>query len=401
MATYKYCPFGGGPLKRVIIDYKDRLSRLQLMIQQEGWDAYVATRQATLSWLLGTFAPWRTAVIVPAFGDPVALFWRLDATRLKEESSWTWNTVVWGNDHNFAETIANQLKLLNVSEGKIGLDLGSPVTQQLAPGLLLSAEYLELQHKLPEAQWTNAVPAIEALLAVKEEEEIQLLRKAAQIADIGMEAARDALEPGITENAVAGVVEKAIRLAGSEWSWADTLGTEVGSGLRTAYYQGVTQPATEKRIEKGDLVIVDLHPMYQLYLADLAGNFYIGSHPPEEIRKLADAWERTVDRLLHEIKPGRVIHDVVQNSFQVIVDHGFEQWGIRAFGHGLGTDARIEPYLVPENTSIFKENMVMALGTHLYIPGLGGMRLELPTLVTSSGAEPLCQWEPILHTTHL
>ena len=232
------------------INYKYRLQQLQKKIKGEGWDAYIATRQATLSWLLGTFAPWRTAVIVPANGKPIALFWRLDNTRMQKESKWIWRHKEWGHKDTFAEAIVEQIQILNLIDGKIGLDIGSPVTQQLAPGLLLASEYLELQQHLPSAYWVNAVPVIEEILAVKDDTEIVLMKKAAHIADLGMQAARDALKPGVTENYIAGVVEKAIRVEGSEWSWSSTLGTEVGSGLRTGYDSGVTQPATEKIIRK-------------------------------------------------------------------------------------------------------------------------------------------------------
>ena len=123
----------------------------------------------------------------------------------------------------------------------------------------------------------------------------------------------------------------------------------------------------------------------------------MGKNPSNEIIALADAWESTVEILLKEIKPGAVINDVVEKAYSNIKEKGHHKWGIKAFGHGLGTCARIEPYIVPDNTSIFKENMVMALGTHIYIPKVGGMRLELPTIVNASGSETLCKWPAKLH----
>lgn len=387
----------GGGQRLLEIDYKNRLSKLQKQLKKEGWSGYVATRQATTSWLLGIFVPWRTGIIIPAEGDPVALLWRLDATRVTEESHWSYESRIWGENDSFSEAVAAVLTEKGLDSEKVAVDIGSPITQQLAPGLMIASEMLSLQQLLPLVKWVNAVPMIEELLAIKDEAEIQRLRKAATIADYGMEQAGLALEPGVTENYIAGVVEKAIREKGSEWSWSTTLGTEVGSGLRTGFLKGVTQPATEKILQKDELVIVDLHPMYQLYLSDLAGNFYLGEKPPKQIANIADCWESTVEILLKSIKPGAVIDDIVNKGFSNIKKKGFEQYSVKAFGHGLGTCARVEPYIVENNQAQFKENMVIALGTHVYVPKIGGMRLELPVLVTKSGAEPLSKWPSKLH----
>jgi len=379
------------------IDYEKRLIKLQQRMRKEGWSGYVATRQAITSWLLGIFVPWRTALIIPAEGNPIALIWRLDVSRIRNESFWPYEVNSWGDKESFTQAVTNELTKYNFKNEKIALDIGSPITQQLAPGLLIASEMLDLQQKLPLVQWVNAVPVIEELLSIKEEAEIERLRKAAEIADYGMEQASLALEPGVTENYIAGVVEKAIREKGSEWSWSTTQGTEVGSGERTGFLKGVTQPATEKIINKNELVIVDLHPMYQLYLSDLAGNFYIGNTLPKEIKKIADCWEETVELLLKFIKPGKEINDVVNKGFSNIEKHGFSKYSMKAFGHGLGTCARIEPYIVEDNHALFKEKMVIALGTHIYVPKIGGMRLELPVLVTKGGAEPLSKWPSKLH----
>src|SRR5699024_2747752 len=139
----------------------------------------------------------------------------------------------------------------------------------------------------------------------------------------------------------------------------------------------------------------------QLYLADLAGNFYLGNDLPKEIKQIADCWEGTVELLLNSIKPGKEVNEIVSKGFSNIEKSGFSQYSIKSFGHGLGTCARIEPYIVENNHAQFKENMVIALGTHIYVPKIGGMRLELPTLVTKSGAEPLSKWPSKLHVKEM
>ena len=148
------------------------------------------------------------------------------------------------------------------------------------------------------------------------------------------------------------------------------------------------------------MVIVDLHPMVGFYLGDLAGNFYLGSDVPDSVRKIADCFERTVSTLLNLLRPGMVIDSVVRKAYAVIEESGLGEWGVKAFGHGLGTCARTPPYMTLGNQARLESQMVLALGTHIYQPGVGGMRLEWPVQITENGCEPLSNWEPKLHIVH-
>src|SRR5690606_40791253 len=79
-------------------------------------------------------------------------------------------------------------------------------------------------------------------------------------------------EDGIRDFHVTGVQTCALpilRYAGNEWTWSVTAGTEVAAGRRTTYRGGVTQPATDNEVRVGDNVILDIHTMSGLYLADL------------------------------------------------------------------------------------------------------------------------------------
>src|SRR4051812_21901995 len=114
------------------IDFRARGDRLQKRIREEGIAVYVATRQATTSWLLGAFAPWRTAVIIPADGELRVIYWRQDAERLRSES-WITQTAEWGHGDSFSNVLARVLIEMKVDKERIGVDLGSPISQQLAP----------------------------------------------------------------------------------------------------------------------------------------------------------------------------------------------------------------------------------------------------------------------------
>jgi len=373
------------------IDFSARRARVARSVKDAGFDAYVGTRQASLHYLSGAFMPWRGAVIVTASGDCKFVYWAFDASRVREEGknvelqSFTFS--------DFIKTVASSLRALGLGEARLGIDLSHPGAAQIAPGMVTAGEYLELKQELPGARIENGVDLIDDVMLLKEPEELERLRFAAAVADIGFEAGRAAVRPGITENSVAGAIEKAIRDNGSTWAWALTGGTEVGSGNRTGYLHGVTQQATDKLIGNNEFVILDLHPMIDLYLADSSIPVFVGM-PDAQQRKLIDCWEDTVMTMVDHMRPGHTIPEVVKKGLAVFNRHGLSEYCLPVFGHGLGTCARTRPFINLRSQDEVQPNMVVALGTHLYMPKVGGMRLEFPLRVTDGAAEPLMKTPP-------
>lgn len=373
------------------IDFAARRARVARAVKAAGFDAYVGTRQASLHYLSGAFMPWRGAVIVTADGDCRFVYWAFDASRVREEGHALELEPFAFSD--FVKTVAARLHGLGLRQGRIGIDLSHPGAAQVAPGMITAGEYLELQQELPQAQIANGVDLIDDVMLIKEPAELERLRHAAAVADIGFEAGKAAVRPGVTENSVAGAIEKAIRDHGSTWAWALTGGTEVGSGDRTGYLHGVTQQATDKHIGNNEFVILDLHPMIDLYLADSSIPVFIG-RPDAQQRKLIDCWEDVVATMIDHMRPGRTIPQVVQQGLNVFERHGLTQYCLPVFGHGLGTCARTRPFINLRSLDEVQADMVVALGTHLYMPKVGGMRLEFPLRVTDGAAEPLMKTPP-------
>ena len=383
----------------ISINYPKRIKKVQESLAKRDLDVYVSVRQASLHYLLGAFAPWRSAVVVPRVGNAVAVLWNCDAARLRSDSWFDSEQFIeWGSKQNpvFVDTIAKVIKEMGLGDKKVAIELtcGGP---RVAPGLLLAFEYQQMLAALPEAHLVDGTFAVDEVMVVKEKEEIELLRQAAAIGDIGLRSAVDAIEEGVTENYLVGVGEFAMRKAGSDWSWSVTAGDEIGSGHRTCYPLGITQPATNKLVQRGDMLILDFHPMYRLYFCDLTANAILG-HPTDDQKRLADTWEEGVQLLLRHMLPGTRVADAARVGHEFVTKAGLEQYLWTAFGHGLGTDSRIPPLINEKSDELFIEDMVVAAGFHLYWPGVGGMRLELPTLVTPKGGIPLAKTPLLLQS---
>jgi Xaa-Pro aminopeptidase len=378
------------------IDYLQRIAKIAREIEARGLDVYVSTRMAGLHYLVGAFMPWTGAAVVSASGEARFVYWAMDIERVKQEG-WGMPAVAWGGgEPDFLDVLVAVLNDMGAAGGKIGLDIFIPGSAQAAPGLLSAHDWIELNRKLPEAALENGVPCLEAVMLIKEEAEIERLRLAAASADAGFEAALRCIKPGITENAVAGIVEEATRRYGSIWAWSVTGGTEVGSGPRTAFFKGVTQQATEKKIADNELVIVDLHPMVELYIADLGLPVMLGK-PDKEQQTLMNAWEEAVAAAMDALKPGDPAKTACRKGYDVFAKHGVADYALPMFGHGLGTCARQRPFMSIRSNDVMQEGMVLALGGHVYKPGIGGMRQEYPVLITRNGAEPLCRHKNVVY----
>ena len=372
------------------IDYPGRVRRMVKALADNGLDAYIGTRPGILHYFVGAFMPWSGAVIISASGDACVYYWAMDSERIRAEAGWNIPVHNWGvEEPGFIEVLARHCKDNGLAGGRIGVDLAIPGSPRAAPGLLSANDYQDLAAQLPGATLANGCGAANSLWLVKEAAEIERMRLAGVAAAAGLEAGIAALRPGVTENAVAGEVERAIRLKGSTWAWSVTGGTEVGSGARTAFYRGISQQASEKTIQPGEIVIIDLHPMVELYLADLGVPVMFGKASAEQ-RHLMDTWQEVVDFMLDNLKPDRPIAAVCKEAFSIFARRGLEKFGLPMFGHGLGTCARQRPFLHPATEDTAVEGMTFALGTHLYKPGVGGLRLEYPAVITKTGAEPLC-----------
>jgi Xaa-Pro aminopeptidase len=111
--------------------------------------------------------------------------------------------------------------------------------------------------------------------------------------------------------------------------------------------------------------------------------------PSGDQEKLAAAWQEAAETALGGLRPGVAAADVARRAFAVFERRGFGDTGLPMFGHGLGTCARMPPFMNTASQDELQANMVVALGTHLYVPRVGGCRLEYPVLITDTGAEPL------------
>ncbi len=234
---------------------------------------------------------------------------------------------------------------------------------------------------VPRARWHPIDADLSALRQVKDASEQACLREAAAIASAAMRAGVEAAVVGASERAVAAACA-AVLVAHGTWS---PFGVHVASGARGAAAHAVT---TQRVLAPGDLCWMDLGAEVQGYCADITRTVAVG--PPGDAAAVALAAVRAAQAAaLAAIAPRVRAADVDRAARGAIAAAGLGAYFTHRTGHGLGLSVHEAPYIVDGNEEPLQPGMVFTVEPGVYIPGLGGVRMEDDVLVTAGGAQVL------------
>lgn len=233
-----------------------------------------------------------------------------------------------------------------------------------------------------EEKLQSANNLIRDLRKIKDEKEIELIRKACKLADIGINTAAETIRPGVKEKEVAAEIEYAMRMAGSDGVAFETI---VASGYCCAYPHGTF---LEKIIQEGDFVVVDLGAIYKNYRSDITRTFIAGKASNKQMR-IYQTVKSAQQKAYESIKQGILGSEVDLAARRVIEAAGFGEFFVHNLGHGVGLDIHEAPILSPESKDILEKGNVVTIEPGIYVPGFGGVRIEDTVLITQSTVEKL------------
>lgn len=375
------------------INYPARIRKIQDGMVKRGIDMFLGTRGLTANYSAGAFVPWRSVMAVSKDGYAGLNTLLMDAERIKDDS-WMENIIPYAPlpGMDLWEITVAQVKSLGFENAVIGLEMGH--SPRVGAGYLFATEYQYLKEQLPNAKFVDALDLMDEVTFVKEPEEVKLMRHAAAIADSAQERVREALYVGISEQEIAGIGEMEMRRLGSEYHWPVTGSNEIASGYRTWYAMGGCTPPTDKVVQRGESLLVDMHPTYKQYYADLSHNYILGRPTPEQ-QKLADAYLEAAETLVGALKAGNTVGQVWEAVNDRVTKSGYVDFTLPGFGHGLGVIGHEWFPAIVNNDEfrdvVLEENVVEVAALVINVPEVGGMRLECPVRVTASGGEMLCK----------
>ncbi|MBZ0270707.1 aminopeptidase P family protein [bacterium] len=223
---------------------------------------------------------------------------------------------------------------------------------------------------------------VDGLRLRKDAREIAIMRRAAWAAEVGFEAAKAALRPGVSESEIALVLETAMRRAGATRPSFDTI---VASGGRGALPHGV---ASGKIIAEGELVVIDFGCVVDGYCSDQTMTIGVGEVEPEA-RRVYEIVRVAQQAAIDAIRPGVLLRDVDRVARESIAAAGFGDKFTHGLGHGVGIEIHEGPRLTSRSEAVAEPGMVVTVEPGVYLPGRFGVRIEDTVVITESGCDRL------------
>jgi Xaa-Pro aminopeptidase len=321
------------------------------------------------------------ACIIPVKGEPFFVCPAFEEDRAREQiargpfGGGKADVRTWNEDESPYGLVAAGLKDRGLATGTLGIE--ETTKYVWSDGVAQAAPQLKL---------ASATPVVASCRMIKDAHEIALMRLASQVTLKAYEAAYRAIEPGMTQDTVADLIERAHARLG----FSGGAGAQVGE--YTALPHGSIQPQT---IREGTIIMVDGGCAVEEYQSDITRTFVIGK-ATDKMNKVFDIVKQAQTATLKAAKPGVPLEALDAAARKVITDAGYGP-GFKYFshrvGHGMGMDGHEWPYLVKNN--MFGWEKALTLQPHMtfsdepgvYIRGEFGVRLEDDLHITDAGAE--------------
>ncbi len=354
-----------------------RIERLRNGLEAAGVDALVVTTMANVRYLTGFSG---SAGVVTVTEDAVLLT----------------------TDGRYRTQSAEQVRAAGVEE-LVRIEIGNAQAQREAARRVLAAARagrigLEAENVSWAAseRWREAFEGVGEIVATsgiveelrqrKDAGEVARMERAAAIADAALADVLPLLASApteaVTEAEVALALDTAMRRHGAEDRAFDTI---IASGPNSA--KPHHQP-TQRQVRAGDAVVVDFGAVFDGYRSDMTRTFCIGGEPEGMLAKLFDVVASSQARGVAAVRPGMGAKDVDDVCRRVIEEAGLAERFEHGTGHGVGLDIHEAPAVSQQGTGILEPGVVFTVEPGVYVPGVGGVRIEDTLIVTEDASRP-------------
>ncbi|MBS1253543.1 MAG: Aminopeptidase YpdF [Anaerolineales bacterium] len=365
-------------------EFEERLARTRAAAADRGLAGLLVVgrsfydRPGNLAYLTNHFPPFPTMadlggwqgmghgfLVLPAAGDPILV---VDGRAYREDLVAVQDVRL---DNNLPRAVASVVSEKEL--GTIGL---------VGDDILPLSMYRSLMDRLPDVEWALASDIVEEQRAIKSPAEQHMLRRAADVAAVGLRAALDTISYGVRENEVNAAGTAAAMAAGADF----VRYLRVHSGPWSAWGSRWPQ-ASEREMAKGDLVALDIIGAVKGYGFDVLRTTIVGSDTLPEQREMCEAVVRALSAVLGHARAGVTVGDMVRAGLGVMEQAGYGEHMARFMGHGIGLETVEAPLLVPDSDVELQPGMVLCVEPGIFIRGWAGCSIEEEVIITDGDPE--------------
>lgn len=308
-------------------------------------------------------------LFIPKKGSPMALAPELEAPYIRPLGI---PVYTWRDEEGPQDALERLLQDMGTANAVVGVEYGE----------MRFGEGETLRAFAPGLRFQPADGFFSSLRSVKDEHEIAKIRRAIEVTEEGLRLTIPEIRAGLTEREVAAQLLINLFKAGAD---ASAFGPLVVSGPRTAEPHA---GSSDRVIEAGDVIIIDCGAVVDHYIGDITRVLAI-EPVPEEIVTIHSLCAAANAAARATAEPGVSGAIVDQAARGVIENGGYGQYFVHRTGHGLGLSVHETPYIVGNNDQPLILGNCFTIEPGIYVPGLGGVRVEDDMIMTATGAESL------------
>jgi Xaa-Pro dipeptidase len=359
----------------------DRLNRLRAALAQAKLDCVAAIAGPNLFYLTGLsfhLSERPTTGFFPLSGDPVLVAGNLEASKVETGAPYPIRGCYYNDADGPVAAYREAAGLLRLGGRGGGVARLGVESRRMRVMELRLIEDAFLNPRIDAAEDLFA-----GLRMAKDEMELGLMRRAVEIAEQALRATLPSIRVGATEREIGAELLVQTLRAGSD---ADLpFAPIVASGPNSALPHAAI---TDRAIQAGDMLTLDWGAAHGGYAADLTRTFAIGD-VSEELKTIYGLVQAANAAAQAATRPGVLAAEVDAAARRVIAEGGYGEYFVHRLGHGLGLEGHEDPSMHGRNELSLGPGMTFTVEPGIYVPGLGGVRIEDNVVVTANGCESL------------
>jgi Xaa-Pro dipeptidase len=244
-------------------------------------------------------------------------------------------------------------------------------------------EFRHVKAGAPEADYPDGSDVLSSLRLKKEKAEVEAMRRAVQIAQDALEATIPSIKMGMTEKELSSELVMQLLKHGSEPEMPFAPIVSGGSNSANPHAS-----PTERKLQAGDLLVIDWGATYDGYISDLTRTFAVGE-VDEEYKQIHKIVQEANAAGRAAAMPGVPCANVDKAARDVIEKSGYGMYFTHRTGHGIGMEGHEEPYMRGDNMQLLEPGMAFTVEPGIYLPNRNGVRIEDNVVITEDGADVL------------